>query len=113
MESDNLNSKRLEIATRLKKARELSGLSQAQVAKKLNVPRPAISEIEAGRRKVSAEELGQFSKLYKVDSSWVLSENDEETEVSQGKLKFAARELSKMSEEDKNKLFDILNILPK
>lgn len=113
MESDNSNSKRLEIATRLKKARELSGLSQAQVAKKLNVPRPAISEIEAGRRKVSAEELGQFSQLYKVDSSWVLSENDEDTEVSQGKLKFAARELSKMSEEDKNKLFDILNILPK
>lgn len=113
MESDNSNSKRLEIATRLKKARELSGLSQAQVAKKLNVPRPAISEIEAGRRKVSAEELGQFSQLYKVDSSWVLSENDEDTGVSQGKLKFAARELSKMSEEDKNKLFDILNILPK
>jgi transcriptional regulator with XRE-family HTH domain len=113
MESDDLNSKRIKIANRLKKARELSGLSQAQVAKKLNVARPAISEIEAGRRKVSAEELSQFSKLYKVDSSWILSENDDDMDVSQGKLKFAARELSRMSEEDKNKLFDILNILPK
>lgn len=112
MESDNSNLKRLEIAERLKKARELSGLSQAQVASKLSVQRPAISEIEAGRRKVSAEELILFSKLYKVDSSWLLSEEDD-SEVAQGKLKFAARELSKMSEEDKNKLFEILNILPK
>lgn len=112
MESDNSNLKRLEIAERLKKARELSGLSQAQVALKLNVQRPAISEIEAGRRKVSAEELIAFSKLYKVDSSWLLNEDDN-SEITQGKLKFAARELSKMSEEDKNKLFELLNILPK
>jgi len=112
MESDNLNVKRLEIAERLKKARELSGLSQAQVASKLGVQRPAISEIEAGRRKVSAEEIIDFAKLYKVDSSWLLCE-EEDPEIAQGKLKFAARELSKMSEEDKNKLFEILNILPK
>ena len=59
MESDNSNLKRLQIAERLKKARELSGLSQAQVALKLNVQRPAISEIEAGRRKV----LGCLTKI--------------------------------------------------
>lgn len=112
MGSDDSNLKRMEIAERLKRARELSGLSQAQVASKLDVQRPAISEIEAGRRKVSAEELVQFSKLYKVDSSWLLGE-DEDSELAKGKLKFAARELSKMSEEDKNKLFEILNILPK
>ncbi|UBZ08614.1 helix-turn-helix domain-containing protein [Salegentibacter mishustinae] len=112
MESDNSNLKRLEIAERLKKARELSGLSQAQVALKLKVQRPAISEIEAGRRKVSAEEIIEFSKLYKVDSSWLLKEDDN-SEITQGKLKFAARALSKMSEEDKNKLFELLNILPK
>tara|TARA_B100002049_G_scaffold110078_1_gene81224 strand:- start:6148 stop:6486 length:339 start_codon:yes stop_codon:yes gene_type:complete len=112
MGSDNLNVKRLEIAERLKKARELSGLSQTQVASKLGVQRPAISEIEAGRRKVSAEEIIDFAKLYKVDSSWLLCEVDG-SEITQGKLKFAARELSRMSEEDKNKLFDILNILPK
>ncbi len=112
MGSDDSNLKRIEIAERLKRARELSGLSQAQVASKLDVQRPAISEIEAGRRKVSAEELVQFSKLYKVDSSWLLGE-DEDSELAKGKLKFAARELSKMSEEDKNKLFEILNILPK
>lgn len=112
MESENSNSKRLEIAERLKKARELSGLSQAQVALKLNVQRPSISEIEAGRRKISAEELIRFSKLYKVDSSWLLSE-DGNSEIEKGKLKFAARELSKMSQEDKNRLFEMLNILPK
>lgn len=112
MQSDNSNLKRLKIAEKLKKARELSGLSQAQVALKLDVQRPAISEIEAGRRKVSAEEIIEFSKLYKVDSSWLLNE-DVDSEITKGKLKFAARELSKMSEEDKNKLFELLNILPK
>ncbi|MCY4561849.1 MAG: helix-turn-helix transcriptional regulator [Flavobacteriaceae bacterium] len=112
MKSDNSNLRRVEIAKRLKKARELSGLSQAQVALKVGVQRPAVSEIEAGRRKVSAEELIQFSKLYKVDSSWLLSEEDD-SEIAQGKLKFAARELSKMSDKDKNKLIEILKILPK
>lgn len=111
MQSENQNYKRKEIAEKLKKARELSGLSQAQVAIKLNVQRPAISEIEAGRRKVSAEEIVEFSKLYKVDTSWLLNEGS--VEIDQGKLKFAARELSKMSDEDKDKLFQILNILPK
>ncbi|MGB3798588.1 MAG: helix-turn-helix transcriptional regulator [Lewinella sp.] len=105
------NSKRVEIATRLKKARELAGLSQSYVAMTIGLNRPAISEIEAGRRKVSAEEIIEFANLYQVDSSWLLVQGNDSDAVL-GRMKFAARELSKMSNEDKTRLFELLKILP-
>jgi transcriptional regulator with XRE-family HTH domain len=52
-----------QIASRLRLARESAGLSQGQVAKKMNLHRPTVSEIEAGRRRVSAEELARFAEL--------------------------------------------------
>lgn len=51
------------IAARLRVAREAAGLSQGQVAKLMGLHRPTISEIEAGRRRVTGEELVQFAKL--------------------------------------------------
>ena len=48
---------RLEIAGRLRLARETAGLSQGQAAKRLGLHRPTVSEIEAGRRRVTAEEV--------------------------------------------------------
>ena len=107
MENNNLNSDKEKIAARLKEARVLSGLSQAQAADKLGLQRPTISEIESGRRKVSADELIQFAALYKVDTSWLLHEEGED------ELKFAARELNKLSKDDRDKLFQLLKIFPK
>ncbi|WP_412468855.1 helix-turn-helix domain-containing protein [Pedobacter sp. KLB.chiD] len=104
---------REKIASRLKEARMLSGLSQAQAAVKMNLQRPAISEIEAGNRKVSAEELIQFGDIYRVNTTWLLGqEATDDTEMNE-EFKFAARELSKLSPEDVKKLFDVLKILPK
>lgn len=105
-------SEREQIAERLKEARVMAGLSQENAAKILLIPRPAISEIESGKRKVSAEEIIQFSKLYKVSMSWLLLKESVETEMDE-QLRVAARELSKMSEVDRKKLLDILKILPK
>lgn len=107
MENNNLNSDKEKIAARLKDARILAGLSQAQAAEKMGLQRPAISEIEGGKRKVSAEELIQFAILYKVDTSWLLHQDNEDD------LKFAARELSKLSSEDREKLLAIIKIFPK
>lgn len=104
-------TERDKIAERLKQARTLSGLSQENAAKILDIQRPAISEIEAGRRKVSAEEIIRFSKIYKVSTSWLLLKDEDPPEMDE-KLKVAARELSKMSERDRKKLLEILNILP-
>jgi len=62
-----------QLAKRLRAAREALGLTQAAVAKELELHRPAISEIEAGRRSVSSEELSEFSRLYGVPISDLLS----------------------------------------
>ena len=108
MDKNIIPNDREKIAARIKEARILSGLSQAQAADKLNLQRPAISEIEAGKRKVSAEEIVQFGNLYKVDTSWLLLQENETDN-----LKFAARELSKLKEDDIKKLLEVLKILPK
>lgn len=105
------NTEREKIAERLKEARTMAGLSQESAAKIMGVQRPAISEIEAGKRKVSAEEVIKFSKLYKVSTSWLLLKEDNEQEMDE-QLKVAARELSKMSEADRKKLIEVLKILP-
>lgn len=112
MDNKNNTSEREKIAERLKEARTLAGLSQENAAKILGIQRPAISEIESGKRKVSAEEIIQFSKLYKVSTSWLLLKEESKTEMDE-QLKVAARELSKMSDTDRKKLLDILKILPK
>lgn len=105
---NNLNTDKDKIAARLKEARTLAGLSQAQAADKLGLQRPAISEIESGKRKVSADEIIQFAALYKVDRSWLLLEEGETDEI-----KVAARELSKLSKDDKDKLLEFLRIIKK
>ena len=106
-------SEREKIAARLKEARILSGLSQEHAAKKLDLQRPAISEIESGKRKVSAEEIIQFANLYKVDTSWLLLQDKDADSGMSEQLKFAARELGKMSQDDIQKLIHVLKILPK
>jgi transcriptional regulator with XRE-family HTH domain len=105
-------TEREQIAERLKEARILSGLSQENAAKILNIQRPAISEIESARRKVSAEEIIQFSKLYKVSATWLLLKEQDDSEIDE-EIRVAARELSRMNEDDRKRLLEILKILPK
>lgn len=107
---NNTPSEREQIASRLRDARIQSGLSQENACKIIGIPRPAISEIESGKRKVSAEEIIHFGKIYKVDVSWLLLNEDEN--LFNDEFKVAARELGKMKEVDRKKLIDILKILP-
>jgi transcriptional regulator with XRE-family HTH domain len=93
------------IAARIKAARKAAGLSQGQVAKKLDMHRPTISEIEAGRRSVTSDELGRFATLFGVETWWLsCADPEEERQASLAKYQIAARHLSKMKDED----FDIL-----
>ena len=104
----NNDQKKIAMASRLKEARIMSGLSQAQVAKIVNMHRPTISEIESGNRKVSAEELSKFSDIYDVTTSWILGETTEQLEIDDPRLQLAARELSKLKPEDLNRLMRLL-----
>lgn len=55
-----------ELCMRIKTARTKLHLSQQYVADHLGIGRTAVADIEAGRRKVSAEELGGLSDLFLV-----------------------------------------------
>lgn len=54
------------LGERIKELREINGLSQREVSKKLKISRSTISQIENGERKISAEELLRLSKMFNV-----------------------------------------------
>lgn len=103
-------SNKIEIASRLRKARELAGLSQGQVAKRLGLHRPTISEIEAGRRNVKLQELVEFSKLYGIEVSWITNDEVGQKKIDQSILA-AARELSSMSNKDIKTLINTIRMI--
>lgn len=57
-------AKRLRLAQQLRQAREYVGISQEDVSKALGIPRPAVTNIESGSRRVEAVELDKLSRLY-------------------------------------------------
>lgn len=87
------------IAQRMKLAREQAGLSQGQAAKLLDLHRPTISEIEAGNRRVAADELARFAELYGVSVTWLTGARDE-ADLSDPQLAVVARELKKLKPDD-------------
>lgn len=110
MSMSNSSERRNEIGGRLRKAREAAGLSQAQVAELIGLHRPTISEIEAGRRRVAAEELAEFADIYEVTVEWLAGRKTEVGHVI-GDLELAARELDKLSDEDREKILSLLSTL--
>ncbi len=101
----------MSVPNRLREARDAAGLSQAQVAKKLQMHRPTITEIEAGRRRVTAEEIERFAKLYGVPIEWIVSGPSDKS--PDPRIMIAARELSKMSQTDLERLMKMLRMLRK
>jgi transcriptional regulator with XRE-family HTH domain len=103
-------SLRAALAARLRAAREQAGLSQGQTARMLDMQRPTISEIEAGRRRVSAEELTRFAETYQVSVSWLTESNPE---IPDPTVELAARELAKLKKEDFDSVLQLLRTLRK
>ena len=99
------------IASRLALARKQAGLSQAQVAKILNLHRPSISEAEAGRRKVTVIELAKLAEIYGVSLDWLGCTNKDESSGANDKIQLAARELAKLKNDDLEKVLSLLHAL--
>tara|TARA_R100000322_G_scaffold136685_1_gene92536 strand:+ start:466 stop:822 length:357 start_codon:yes stop_codon:yes gene_type:complete len=104
----NEQDSRALIGARIRQARTLAGLSQGQVAKLMGLHRPSISEIEAGNRKVSTDELTKLADIFDVSTTWLLGEADGKLEANDPRLQLAARELAKISPEDLDKLLTLL-----
>jgi transcriptional regulator with XRE-family HTH domain len=95
---------------RLRVAREHAGLSQGQVAKQLNKSRPTITQIETGKRRVTADELAEFAKLYEVSIDW-LSGTNADTQETTARVQLAARHLAQLRPQDLDKVLDLLNAM--
>ncbi len=57
-------TEQIDLAMRLREAREAAGFTQDDVAKALNLFRPSVAQIEAGKRKLTSIEFMALSRLY-------------------------------------------------
>lgn len=94
----------LEIARRLRRARTLAGLSEGQAASLLSLHRSTLVQIEAGRRRVLADELTTLADVYGVSAGWLSGEEGSNPEV----LKIAARQFERMSTVDRERLATVI-----
>ncbi len=100
---------RKQLGERLRLAREEAGLSQEQVAQHLNLPRPAISLIERGQRRVEALELARLAKLFKRPLSHFADEETPEDESPQ--LQLLKRTAASLSEKDRDEVLRFAEFL--
>lgn len=99
------------IASRIREARRLAGLSQAQAAGILGIHRPSLSQAEAGRRNLTADELTRLAQAYDVTVSWLAGSDTETLNPHDDRIQLAARELSKLRPEDVQRLLSLLSAM--
>ena len=92
----------INLADKLKNIRLQLKLSQEYVAKRINISRSAVSEIENNKRKISVEELQLFSTLYGVSIDELLYD------IEQEDTKKFAREFSQLSKEDQKEIMNLI-----
>jgi len=68
------------LSKKIKAVRERLGFSQETLAKALDISRVAVSQIENGDRKISAEEIAKLSKVFNMPTD-ILLDLDKDVEV--------------------------------
>ena len=91
------------INERIRKMRNEYHLSQEYVAKYLGVSRTTITQIESGNRKISADELSLFSKLFGVSADNLLNGKP----ISQPAT-FFARSFEGLDEADQAEIMNLI-----
>lgn len=94
---------RKELGGRLREARRYLGLKQDEVAQYLKIQRSALSEIEAGNRRVEALELTRLAKLYRQPASYFLGEDDAAANLPVD-VAHLARQAADLSRQDRDEL---------
>lgn len=69
---------RRELAARIAEARERAGVSQVEVAERLELPRSAISKMEKGDQRIESLVLAAMARLYGVPVALLLAEGNED-----------------------------------
>jgi transcriptional regulator with XRE-family HTH domain len=102
-----VSRERERLVQKLKEAREAVGLSQDEVAKELELPRPAISQIENGNRRVEALELARLAKLYRQPLSFFADDEPAESP----RLQALHRTAKDLSEKDRDEVLRFAEFL--
>ena len=97
------------LGQRLKEEREYRGFSQEEVARHLGVPRSAISLIESGSRRVSADELGRLAKLYQTTMESLAGHGQETSQPESVRL--LARAATDLSDTDRDEVLRFAQFL--
>lgn len=97
--TDVRQDERVQIGDRLRRAREYMGLSQDEVASVLELPRPSVTNMEQGARKVDAIELNKLAKLYRRTLDYLMTGAEPAPEGPE-QLGFLARAVKGLSEKD-------------
>lgn len=95
------------IGSRIHKLRKKSGLTQQQVANRLNVVRTSISNWESGTRTPDAESLSKLADLFGVTTDYLLGK--ESKAVSQEHLTNINNQIKNKLGEDVSVMFKDIN----
>lgn len=101
----------VEVAYRLRSARETLGLTQEDVASALGIPRTSVIAMEAGKRNVTALEIRRLARLYQRDVAWLLGEGPETVDESSAENQALFRATANLSEEDKEQVLRFAHFL--
>jgi transcriptional regulator with XRE-family HTH domain len=88
-----------DIGSKIRELRELNGFSQEQLAQILEVSRPTYAQLEAGNRKIKAEELKKVAEIFDTTVDFLLAGED----IKPKKVR------NEMKKEFKNLILYILN----
>jgi len=61
------------IGKRIKELREKFNITQEKLAKRIGIPRPAVSQIESGKREITSTELKKISEIFEISIDELLS----------------------------------------
>ncbi len=105
-----MNEMRKSLGARLREAREYLDLSQDEVARILGLPRPAISRVESGLRKVEVFELKKLAELYQRPLSYFTGDDVPKAAASEV-IQHLARTASDLTESDQAELLRFAEFL--
>jgi transcriptional regulator with XRE-family HTH domain len=92
----------------MRQAREYLGLSQEEVALQIGMPRPAVSQIENGNRRVDVIELAKFAKLYQRPVNFFTGE---EAIGEPPQIELLKRAASELSDKDRDEVLRFAEFL--
>jgi len=95
------------LADRIKAERQYIGLSQADVAATLGIPRAAVSALETGRRRVSGLELKRLSELFGTSVDRLLGHSRSEDPTTTALFRAAKN----LSDDDKQQVLRFAEFL--